>query len=256
MSWSSYENKQERPFKVMVKNLPETCDPIKIGEELTNRNFKVLDVTNILQWKTKKPLPMFRLAFCNDEDISKITAIKTIQGARVTIEPLKKSQLIPQCKNCQAWGHTRKFCHRAPRCVKCAGQHISNKCTKTKGDLPKCYNCGNQHPANYRGCEIIKELQKLCNDDNNKNKTDPKKKKLPTDKQHKEDNRSTPPTYAEIAQGRAAAKTDELSSINQTLQAILKKLDQQEHENQQIKRRLENLEKPSSRGAIPKARND
>nr|XP_022914621.1 alpha-tocopherol transfer protein-like [Onthophagus taurus] len=47
------------------------------------------------------------------------------------------------------------------RCVKCAGEHWTNKCTKAKEIPAKCFNCGENHPANYRGCIVIKELQAI-----------------------------------------------------------------------------------------------
>lgn len=35
----------------------------------------------------------------------------------------------------------------------------TKKCLKPK-DTPECSNCGEAHPANYRGCVIVKQLQK------------------------------------------------------------------------------------------------
>lgn len=83
---------------------------------------------------------------------------------RVKIEPLKKnSRLIPQCKKCQGYNHTQKYCGREVRCVKCAGKHDAKACPENRNNPAKCVNCKGQHPANYRGCEVAKELQKLRN---------------------------------------------------------------------------------------------
>jgi hypothetical protein len=76
---------------------------------------------------------------------------------------MKGSKLIAQCKKCQAFGHTQKFCSKEQRCVKCAGRHVTSDCQKSKTQLPKCVNCGEGHPANYRGCVVAKELQKIRN---------------------------------------------------------------------------------------------
>ncbi|KAL6257808.1 hypothetical protein P5V15_011396 [Pogonomyrmex californicus] len=39
------------------------------------------------------------------------------------------------------------------------GKHITNDCSmKAKFDEVKCHNCGGNHLANYKGCEIHKQL--------------------------------------------------------------------------------------------------
>jgi hypothetical protein len=48
-----------------------------------------------------------------------------------------------------------------------AGSHLTTECNKPQLAQQKCYNCGKNHPANYQGCEVIKEFQKLTG---NKNK--------------------------------------------------------------------------------------
>jgi hypothetical protein len=82
---------------------------------------------------------------------------------RVEIHPIRKSRLVPQCKRCQACGHTQGYCNKEPRCVKCAGKHSTKECKKAKTEQPKCIHCGGNHPASYRGCVVAKEIQKLKN---------------------------------------------------------------------------------------------
>src|ERR1044071_1059837 len=103
-------------------------------------------------------LPMFILTFDKSEDIKKIYEIKYICHMKVKIEALRASNLIPQCKKCQRYGHTKNFCNRDFVCVRCSGNHNSTQCTKTKELPDKCCNCGD--PANYRGCVIAKQHQK------------------------------------------------------------------------------------------------
>ena len=106
-------------------------------------------------------LPLFILTFHKDEGINKIYNIQYICRMKIKIEALKSSKLIVQCKKCQRYGHTQNFCKRDPKCVKCAGDHLTVDCTKPKKlQNPKCANCGESHPASYRGCVIAKELQK------------------------------------------------------------------------------------------------
>lgn len=133
-------------------------------EALKNKGFEVMEVVNLLSTRNWTPLSLFVLSFQNKENIKKIYEIKEILGMKVDIESLRKSKLIPQCKKCQTYGHTQRFCNREPRCVKCAGKHLSRECKKTKLTQPKCANCSENHPANYRGCEVAKKFQAIRND--------------------------------------------------------------------------------------------
>lgn len=55
----------------------------------------------------------------------------------------------------------QNFCLRQPRCVKCAGNHQTLECSrKVTSQNVKCVLCEGNHPANYKGCQIYKELQK------------------------------------------------------------------------------------------------
>lgn len=161
--WYSYENKQDRPIRVMAKNLHFSCLPNRIVEDLTAKGYKIEEAVNKLSWKSKEPLSMFMLSFQKDEDIKKIYGIKSILGCKVDIQPLRTSKLIPQCKRCQAYGHTQKYCSKEPRCVKCTGKHLTRDCNKPAEAKPKCVHCGEPHPANYRGCIVAKELQNIKN---------------------------------------------------------------------------------------------
>jgi len=87
--------------------------------------------------------------------------IASIVGSKIEIKPLRKSKLIPQYKQCQAYGHTQRYCNKDPRCVKCAGKHHTKECKKPKEAQPKCVHCGEAHPANYRGCGVATKLQKI-----------------------------------------------------------------------------------------------
>jgi hypothetical protein len=63
-----------------------------------------------------------------------------------------------QCKGCQRFGHTQRYCGYAPRCVVCGEAHISVECSTSQRQL-KCCSCGANHTANYRGCAKWKEAR-------------------------------------------------------------------------------------------------
>lgn len=166
LEWHSYESKLTRPIKVMARNLHPTCESQDIKEELKTKGFKVLDVINKYKRETKdgkvsyKRLPLFMLTFENSEDINKIFKISHIQHMKVKIEALRKSNLIPQCKKCQRFGHTKAFCGRPDKYVRCAGPHLTINCKQEKNAPAKCANCLGAHLASYRGCLVAKEIQK------------------------------------------------------------------------------------------------
>jgi hypothetical protein len=109
---------------------------------------------------TLRQLPLFMLTFERRQNIEDIYKIENILGLKVRIEPLRKiSTLIPQCKKCQGFGHTLKYCYKQERCVKYAQWHSTSECNKKREEKPKCVNCGEAHPASYRGCLVVKRLQ-------------------------------------------------------------------------------------------------
>ena len=130
ISWYSFENVQSRPIKVIVKNLHHSWDPAEIIGDLKQQNLNAIAATQKLKFKTKEPLDMFLISFDSSENIQRIYGIKTILNSVVKIEPPKRSTLIPQCKLCQSFGHTRNYCGKQARCVKCAGKHLTVDCKK------------------------------------------------------------------------------------------------------------------------------
>lgn len=168
IQWYTYENKNERPIRIMIRGLHNSCKPDDIVDDLKEQNFGVIEVVNIIkksntnERKERRSLPLFMASFSNKESVDSIYGIKYILNTKVKIEALKKNNLIiPQCKRCQGFNHTQKYCSREPRCVSCAGKHITAQCTVQKSVPPLCVNCKGQHPANYRGCEVAKELQRI-----------------------------------------------------------------------------------------------
>lgn len=103
-----------------------------IISELRERGFKISNVFNKTKFKSKKSLDMFVLTFENTEDINKIYKIGHILDTVVSIESLKLPKLIPQCGKCQCYNHTKNYCSKQPRCVRCSGKHESKNCDKRK----------------------------------------------------------------------------------------------------------------------------
>ena len=237
VSWYSYENKQSRPIKVVVKNLHHSWSNEEIVSHLQNRNFKAISAINKLKFKTKEPLDMFLLSFDATENIKNIYEIKTILNTVVKIEPPKQSKWIPQCKLCQGFNHTKNYCSKQPRCVKCAGKHKTEECLKQPTEKPKCVNCGEEHPANYRGCLVAKELQKLRKKPNQKVITE-QKQVIPRLSRTVDSS-----SYAKIVKSTVNdVSSNQTTCTDDPLAQILQKLNNQELFYQQLDKRLTKLE--------------
>lgn len=157
----TYQLQNEKPYRVVIRNLHPSTSCEEIKSALENFNFSVIQVTNVLQRQTKTPLPLFFVDLEKDDNCQSIFDITAILHTKIKIEEPHKRREIIQCQNCQDYGHTRTYCGYSPRCVRCGENHLSALCSKPK-DLPAtCALCNGNHPANYRGCQIHKDLQRL-----------------------------------------------------------------------------------------------
>ena len=131
-AWYSFENKQNRDIKVMIKNLHHSYSPQDIIMDISQRyKLAVKNATNKRKWlsaEQKKerrsngqpeeiPLDMFIVSFDKTTEINKIHDIRTICNCRVKVEALKKNRILPQCKSCQEYGQSQNFA---------AGQHAAS----------------------------------------------------------------------------------------------------------------------------------
>lgn len=158
----TYKPKEDRNFKVMLKNMHPSTDPEDIKEALSLLEHECTNIWNVKRRITKEPLPMFTVELKQKENNKSVYDIKSLLHCRVIFEPPRPKREIPQCGNCQQYGHTKTYCRRSPKCIKCAGDHLSAKCSrKTRSDDVKCVLCGGNHPANYKGCSIYRELEKI-----------------------------------------------------------------------------------------------
>lgn len=246
--WYSFENKQNRDIKVMVKDLHHSYKPEAIINDIMIR-YKLVakNVTNKHKWLTAEqkkirrekgnseyePLNMFIVSFDKKTDIEKIYEIKTILNCRVQVEPLRKNQLIPQCKKCQEYGHTQNFCKKSPRCVKCAGKHESKTCNKADRVQPTCYHCKGAHPANYRGCEVFKKILETRKKNSKPkqlptqpNRAKPQPQPIPVRQQRSQLNSTSSPqlSYNQAVKGNISTPENRMDKLEMMIHLIMQKL--------------------------------
>lgn len=158
--------KEKRSFKVVLKGLHSTTDISEIKEEIEAKNHKVLRINNILRTQheknttTKIPTSSFFVELEQNDTNKEIYKIQYLQHTCIRFEQPYKKRDITQCTKCQNFGHTKNYCYRQPRCVKCADNHLTVNCTWTeKRKDVNCCNCNGNHPASWKGCIVRKQLQ-------------------------------------------------------------------------------------------------
>jgi predicted solute-binding protein len=72
----------------MTRNIHASCSPEDVMADLQNKNFAIMEVSQIWSRKDKTPLPLYMLTFEKKEDIKRIFEIKEILSMKVMIEAL------------------------------------------------------------------------------------------------------------------------------------------------------------------------
>lgn len=168
IEFHSYQLKEDKPFRVVVRRLHYSQIHTQIAAELKNLGHSVLTIHNPISKKTGERMNLFFINIEAKDNNKKILEVRALCHQLVRIETARKSQDLVQCRRCQEFGHTAKYCRRPFRCVSCGKDHKSSECTRSKDELATCIHCQGAHPANFRGCEFFIAYEK---------KTRPKGKK-------------------------------------------------------------------------------
>lgn len=166
ISFYTYQIKNERAFRVVVRNLHHTNSLEDIKVALQEEGFEVRNVSNIRHFRTKDPLPLFYVDLEPTENCRKIYDLQILLHQKIRVESPHPKKFIVQCQRCQQFGHTRTYCVLPPVCVRCGQGHDNCVCTKSPTDKPRCGLCNGEHTANYRGYPVYlktkgpKELSK------------------------------------------------------------------------------------------------
>lgn len=158
--YHTYRPKNEKSFRVVLRGLHPSATLETITEALKEKEHEVVNVHKIKHRVSKIELPLWYIDLkpsSNNKDIYNITKLGQNE---IRFEPPHTKRIIPQCARCQEYGHTKNYCRKTTKCVKCAGIHLTKDCErKSRDNNVKCVNCNGDHPANYRGCIVHKQLQ-------------------------------------------------------------------------------------------------
>lgn len=161
----TFTRKDQRPCRFVIKNLHHTTPIENIVEEIEKSGNKVIgEIINARYGPNKDPTSTFFVNVEQCENNKKVKDIKFIYHQSVHIEDPRKRKTLAQCQRCQQYGHTKNYCMRPYRCVKCGESHKTSDCPRKDKNTPAtCALCQGEHPANYKGCEIYKEILKRKN---------------------------------------------------------------------------------------------
>ena len=157
-NFHTYQFMQERPFREVLRNIQHSADLDELKFELLKHGHEVTNISNIRHRITKNPLSLFFIDIKHKENNIEIYNVNRLMNSIVKIEPALVKKEIVQCKRCQRYGHTQKYCNHNFWCVKCAGSHPTGQCTKSPETPAKCIHCQGEHPANCKGCSAYKTL--------------------------------------------------------------------------------------------------
>lgn len=159
--YHTFQAQEDKSFRIVVRNLHPSTPTVDIGIAIQEIGYTVRNVTNVLHKTTKNNLPIFFVDLEPAEINNDIFHLNSLLNTKIKIEEPYKRRNIIQCINCQEYGHSKTYCAYPSRCVRCNSNHPTSACTKTSDQPPVCVLCGGDHTANYRGCQVHKNLQKL-----------------------------------------------------------------------------------------------
>ena len=83
-------------------------------------------------------LPLFQVKLEPKRNNIEALEITHMLDTKIKTKLLKTRNSKPQCKQI---GHSKNYCNKMPKCVKCGENHLSNECTKSKSTKSECANC-------------------------------------------------------------------------------------------------------------------
>lgn len=154
----TFQLSEDKAFRIVIRGLHPSIETSEIKNELSELGFCVKSVTNVLS-RDKTPLPLYFVDLDRSNKSEEIFKLDVLLHSKIKVEEPRKKRTIVQCHRCQNYGHTKSYCTRPSKCVRCAGNHDYRVCTKPKSTPAKCALCNFDHPSNYKGCSVYKSLQ-------------------------------------------------------------------------------------------------
>ena len=105
-NFHTYQLKQERPFRLVLRNIHHSVDLDDLKFELQKLGHEVTNISNIRHRVTKNPLSLFFIDIKQKENNKEIYNVNRLMNSIVKFEPHLVKKEIVQCKRCQRYSHT------------------------------------------------------------------------------------------------------------------------------------------------------
>lgn len=170
IEYFTYQLRQDRPLRVIIRRLPNNVDTQEIHAALEELGFEVQNVRQLKKTENGTDIlyPLYAVSLTRSTKAQEIYQLNRLLFTVIKVESYKSSPGIKQCFRCQRFNHTFRECRLPTRCVICAEEHHHKECPnreKAREDHSKlrCANCQqNGHTASSKKCEKYKaELRKI-----------------------------------------------------------------------------------------------
>lgn len=153
----AFRTEEKKTIHAVIRGLPGDINVNELHEELIEAGYPVKQVSQMKNRRNNTNMPLFLCTLVDKTETSTKTIddfdrLNSIHHFIVNVEPLRKKKTPAQCFRCQGFFHHSDFCFRQPKCLKCAGPHLTNTCPKSRDTPAICANCQGAHPANFLGC--------------------------------------------------------------------------------------------------------
>lgn len=115
---------EQRPRKMVIREITPYTDPQLIIEALKEHNFMASRDAMMKSRKTGRPMPLYVVNVLPKDEFEEIYKINEICYIRVSIERFKGMNIVKQCYHCQKFGHSSEICRLPPKCAKCSEEHL------------------------------------------------------------------------------------------------------------------------------------
>ena len=97
-NFHTYQLKQERPFRLVLRNIHHSVDLDDLKFELQKLGHEVTNISNIRHRVTKNPLSLFFIDIKQKENNKEIYNVNRLMNSIVKLEPPLAKKEIVQCK--------------------------------------------------------------------------------------------------------------------------------------------------------------
>lgn len=152
----TYLPPEDKTLKVVFKGIPLDWSTDTLVSLLKEMQYPIIRATRLNKGQHRCPIRVVLVELPKSNSNNNIHNIKKIGGLDIVVEKFLAGG-ISQCHRCQNFRHAQSECRLEPRCVKCAGAHLTRVCKKPWEETPKCANCAGPHTANFRKCPVFLE---------------------------------------------------------------------------------------------------